>query len=86
MAIRKLLLQLELTEERINTEFEHEIYKTKHAHKYDNNRDLLVLDLETYYTVAHDLFKLIYLLIPAELKKTFKKEKGYKNICAIRSL
>ena len=45
--------------------------------------DILRLDTETFYTVAHDLLKLAALFV--DKPSTFKKEPAYTTICKIRS-
>jgi hypothetical protein len=44
-----------------------------------------MLDVETYYTVAHDILKLGEILMPDDQSRRFRKEPIYKQICRIRS-
>ena len=47
--------------------------------------DEFMLDVETYYTVAHDLLKLASELLPQREGKQFRAEAAYKTISAVRT-
>ena len=80
-AIRKLLRQLEIADARVRRDFTR--YKAGLRHMGDDA--FLILDLESYYTIAHGLLKLISKLLPGPASKKFQKEETYKRIARIRN-
>ena len=79
--IMRFFRQLEILEERTLAD---------HAGRLRNPSDLdlgdvLELDVETYYTVAHDLLKLVSRLLSDDERKRFESEPTYKHLAAIRT-
>ena len=74
----KLPKQLRIQDRRICQQFR----KVVNHQKVDI--DVLVLDLETYYTVAHDLLKLMLRHLPKSRKPELESDATFKTICTIR--
>ncbi len=81
--VQKLLRQLGIQETRVETAHERlvEMFPNGDFHL----RDELVLDAETYYTIAHDLLTLAAGLMDASEKRRFRQEPAVKMIRTIRN-
>lgn len=81
-AFVKRLRQLAIVDKRIR---EHMDGMDHHGLGSDELSDIIILDTETFYTVAHDALKVVELfLTPTELR-ALRGERAYKTICTIRS-
>ena len=81
--IIKLLKQREITKKRII-----EIHDSlaSRVPQWDMTvSDVMLLDVETYYTITHDLLKLAQVLLPPLEAKRFKQEPTFKRILIIRN-
>lgn len=79
LGVRKLLRQIEILEGRVRREF------SRLCSGEEEVEDELILDLETFYTVAHDLLVLAATLLPRQQGASFKTSTGFKTISAIRT-
>jgi hypothetical protein len=84
-AATRLLKQLVIIEDRIDSSWD-VVWDQQRGDLHFFVRDCLLLDVETYYTVAADLLKVLICMIPAGAEQTrFKNEPCYKKIMAIRN-
>jgi hypothetical protein len=84
--VQKLYRQLEILEKRIDRGYKAFTSKVKRTlRKQWWIRDTLILDLETYYTVAADLLKLIEGFLPDADRKKLRADSTYKTIQKIRN-
>jgi hypothetical protein len=82
-AVSKLRKQIEIIEKRIAED----ITGASSERILDTSswRETLELDLETFYTVAFDLFKVSQLVIAPEQAKALRREADYKLIARLRN-
>ena len=81
-ALMKLLRQVTIIDKRIR---EHMDALDRGGLGSAELSDLIVLDAETFYTVAHDVLKVVELFLsPSELGQ-FRSDRVYKKLCKIRS-
>jgi hypothetical protein len=81
-ALMKLLRQIAIVDKRIR---EHMEVLDRGGLGSDELSEKIVLDAETFYTVAHDALKIVDLfLAPSELGP-FRRDRDYKVICKISS-
>jgi hypothetical protein len=84
MAVRRFLIQLYVCEERVrrglqsDTSQEHKTLEEQHA------REVLILDTQTYYTVAHHLLKLAAQLLRKNDRNRLE-EPVFKSVATIRN-
>jgi hypothetical protein len=85
LGMTKLLAQLTILEHRIRTGWA--IMATQGHSQVDGTWTLesLFLDVETYYTVAHDCLKLAAILLSEKAAVGLKREPAFRHICHLRS-
>ena len=83
-AVGKLQRQLLILEARIEQTFA-QILPGPVDESWHFSFELINLDTETFYTVAHDLVKVIALLLEKPEKTRFEKESAYRAVCRIRN-
>jgi hypothetical protein len=81
-AFMKLLRQIAITDKRIR---EHMKALDHGGLGSDELSDMIVLDAETFYTVAHDAIKIAELFLAPNELSAFRGDRAYKTICKIRS-
>jgi len=83
-AFMKLLRQLAIIDERIHGHMER-MSLSGHGLGSDNLSDVLVLDTETFYTVAQDALDVAGLFLTQTELKALRRDPAFKMICNIRS-
>ncbi len=82
--IAKLMRQLDISAKRINDAHSLRIASFPRLPNDEINEEML-LDVETYYTIAHQLLELASKLMPDDEAKRFKGEPTFRTIAAIRN-